>query len=328
MISANAQPIPRIGIAGVGLIGGSLALGLRRSWETATLIGWDLSSDVAEGAKNAGVLHDVVDSLDALVSRVDVLVLAPPTSACASLLEQALSSESSGCVITDVASVKGPLMKVAEKFSAERTRFLVPGHPIAGSERSGYEAARADLFANHGVILTPGDDTDSASVDVVKRMWRAVGASVYEMPAKDHDAILARTSHLPHMLAFALVQALASHVDRDAIFRHAAGGFRDFTRIASSNPIMWRDIALNNPDALLDSMDEFERQLQELRLAIADGDGQALEHFFRDAKHARDEFARSFDRRHEPASPEVVSNESANSSSSDNELRSDSGQIR
>ncbi|MEM8941759.1 MAG: prephenate dehydrogenase/arogenate dehydrogenase family protein [Pseudomonadota bacterium] len=313
MNSANAQPIPRIGIAGVGLIGGSLALGLRRSWKTTTLIGWDLSSDVAEGAKNAGVLHGVVDSLEALLATVDVLVLAPPTSACASLLEQALTSESSDCIITDVASVKGPLTKVSQKFSVERTRFFVPGHPIAGSERSGYEAARADLFANHGVILTPDPDTDSASIDAVRRMWRAVGASVYEMPAKDHDAILARTSHLPHMLAFALVQALASHEDRDAIFRHAAGGFRDFTRIASSNPIMWRDIALNNPDALLDSMDEFEQHLQKLRLAIADGDGLALEHFFRNAKHVRDEFARSFDHRHEHEPSKASSNESTNS---------------
>jgi len=183
------------------------------------------------------------------------------------------------------------------------------------------------LFSNHGVILTPGEDTDSASVNAVTQMWQAVGASVYEMSAMDHDAILARTSHLPHMLAFALVQALANNHDRDGIFRHAAGGFRDFTRIASSNPIMWRDIALNNPAALLDSLDEFEHQLQELRLAITAGDGQALERFFRDAKHARDEFARDFDRRHEHASPKAVPDGSATSLSSDNDLRSDSDQI-
>ena len=194
--------------------------------------------------------------------------------------------------MTDVASVKGPLCAVAASLGEDAAARYVPGHPIAGAERSGVAHARADLFRGYRVILTPAATTDSACVDEVRRLWEACGASVSLMDTAEHDAILASTSHLPHVLAYALVAALAASPTREEIFRYAAGGFRDFTRIASSDPVMWRDIALANRVALLASLDDFEAHLARLRAAIERSDGDALETVFRDAKEARDGFAR------------------------------------
>jgi prephenate dehydrogenase len=167
---------------------------------------------------------------------------------------------------------------------------FVPGHPIAGSERSGVEASRADLFVNHRVILTPLADGDPAATGLVRDLWQSTGAEVVEMGVADHDAILAATSHLPHVLAYALVDALASSELSDDIFRFAAGGFRDFTRIASSDPVMWRDIAIANRGELLRAIDGFSENLLALRKAVAESDAAALHKTFSDAKAARDAF--------------------------------------
>ena len=282
----------RLGFVGLGLIGGSLALALRESGFAARVIAWDAQPEVLQQARTLGVIDADAADLESLMAAVDVAVLATPTRACERLLAQMLEHPGSARCITDVASVKGPLCALARGLGPGKASRFVPGHPIAGSERSGVGAARADLFAGHRVILTPDEDTDPAAVTLIEAMWTSAGALPQRMGIAEHDAVLAATSHLPHVLAYALVDGLAQSPLRRDIFRFAAGGFRDFTRIASSDPVMWRDIALANRSALLDSIDDFSRHLQALRAAIDNGDAQALEHTFRAAKTARDQFAR------------------------------------
>jgi prephenate dehydrogenase len=195
-------------------------------------------------------------------------------------------------VITDVASVKGDLQAAAVATVGSMPAKLILAHPIAGSERSGVEAADEDLFVNHRVILTPVEGNDNDAIALVRDMWLSTKAEVVSMGVPEHDAVLAATSHLPHMLAYALVDALAQSNASEDIFRFAAGGFRDFTRIASSDPVMWRDIALANRSALLEAVDLFSDHLAVMRVAIDRGDSERLHEIFTRAKGARDEFSR------------------------------------
>jgi len=169
---------------------------------------------------------------------------------------------------------------------------FVPAHPIAGTERSGIEASFAELFDEHLVILTPVKETDDQAIRAVRQMWEDCGARVVNMEVEQHDRILAATSHLPHMLAYALVECLAEMEEREEIFRFAAGGFRDFTRIASSSAIMWHDVCLANRDALLTVLDDFQEHLGQVRAAIANNDGEQLLEIFSRAKQSRDDFIR------------------------------------
>jgi 3-phosphoshikimate 1-carboxyvinyltransferase len=289
----DGAPEPlRIGIVGLGLIGGSLALALREAGFARELWAWDAQREALATGSALGVIDRAADSLEELMNTVDLAVLAAPTVACAELLPQMLQQSGSCAVVTDVASVKGTICRSLESLDPHSARFFVPGHPIAGSERSGVGASRGDLFLRHRVILTPLAGTDATAVASVRTMWEAAGAEVSIMDVAQHDAVLAATSHLPHMLAYALVDALAHASHRDDIFRFAAGGFRDFTRIASSDPIMWRDVALTNRGAILGALDTFEDHLGRLRKAIEVGDAKVLEETFRTAKSARDDFAR------------------------------------
>lgn len=293
----------RLGIVGLGLIGGSLALAARGAGFARTVIAWDSDRQVLQRGLDFGVVDEVEDSLDALAQRVDLLVLATPTRASERLLEHLLAMPGDAHPwVTDVASVKGTLAAIAEAAPGAAARF-VPGHPIAGSERSGVEAADRHLFEHHRVILTPLPFTDPEGVALVTALWESCGAAVVALDVEEHDAVLAATSHLPHVLAFTLVNALASSERSSDIFRFAAGGFRDFTRIASSDPVMWRDVALANAPALLAAIDEFGTQLQALRDAIEQRDAGALHRTFVDAKSARDEFARELHARRRRAPP-------------------------
>jgi prephenate dehydrogenase len=228
------------------------------------------------------------------MARADILVICTPTLTAAKLLQQILprlSAHSGGPVVTDVASVKGNLRDAAIAVAGAVPPQLVLGHPIAGSEHSGVDASSADLFVNHRVILTPVASNDPAAVELVRSMWVSAGADVVDMTVERHDAVLAATSHLPHLLAYTLVDALSSSDASDDIFRCAAGGFRDFTRIASSDPVMWRDIAIANKSALLDSIDLFSEHLARMRGAVQAENADELLNTFNRAKRARDEFA-------------------------------------
>ena len=233
-------------------------------------------------------------SLDLMeaISGAQMIVIATPTLIAADMLYQLSSVVDDDVIITDVASVKGNLLTAAKQAFGKIPENLVLAHPIAGSEKSGVEAAKADLFVNHRVIITPTAETNTDALLAVKQLWQSTGADVVEMPVEQHDTVLAATSHLPHVLAYALVDALAGgHSDRDNIFRFAAGGFRDFTRIASSDPVMWRDIALANSDAILKSIDLFSENLAQVRKAIVDGNKDELTTRFQRAKSARDQFS-------------------------------------
>jgi prephenate dehydrogenase len=293
-------------IVGLGLIGGSLARALRRSGFSQRFIGYGHRQPSLQRGVELGVIDEFTLDLNEAVERADILVICTPTLTASRMLEQilpGLSGHTGGPIITDVASVKGNLRDAAIAIAGTMPPQLVLGHPIAGSEHSGVEASDVDLFVNHRVILTPVEGNDSAAVDVVRAMWSSTGAEVTQMTVERHDRVLAATSHLPHVLAYTLVDALSSSDASDDMFRCAAGGFRDFTRIASSDPVMWRDIALANKPALLEAIDLFSEHLGRLRESVQAENADELISTFTRAKQARDEFAALLAQRSEPKTP-------------------------
>jgi prephenate dehydrogenase len=300
-------PSDTVVILGLGLIGGSLARALRRSGFSKRFVGWGHREPSLRRGVELGVIDDFTLDLDAAVEQADILVVCTPTLIAADMLGEILPRLQPGGrspVVTDVASVKGNLRDAAINAMGAMPPQLVLAHPIAGSERSGVEASDAELFVNHRVILTPQEGNDPAAVELVRAMWSSTGAEVVDMAVTEHDAVLAATSHLPHVLAYALVDALAQSPASRDIFRFAAGGFRDFTRIASSDPAMWRDIAIANKHALLDAIDLFSGHLGQLRQAVQDEDGEQLFSTFTRAKEARDEFAATLAGRSQPKASE------------------------
>lgn len=289
--------VNRIVILAVGLIGGSLAMAVKANGFAREVIGWGRRESSLEKAKALGVIDSYSLDLSEAVKGADIIVLATPTLIAEKVLHQLADIVDSKTVITDAASVKGNLLRAAKEAFGEVPANLVLGHPIAGSEKSGVTAAKADLYKNHRVILTPTEETCHEAQSLIADMWESTGADVVSMPVAEHDEILAATSHLPHILAYALVDALAGHRDASSsenvhnIFRFAAGGFRDFTRIASSDPKMWHDISLANRDALLRMIDLFSHGLADLREAIAGENSEAIFSSFERAKAARDEFS-------------------------------------
>jgi cyclohexadieny/prephenate dehydrogenase len=294
--------LPRLAILGLGLIGGSLALALRRRGAVAEVIGWGHRETSLQRGVELGVIDRYSLDLAEVVNSADVVVIATPTLIAEKMLEQLKPLWRNDLLVTDVASVKGNLARVAEHVFGSVPANLVLAHPIAGSERSGVDAATADLFVRHRVILTPTSTTDPAATARVRDLWAATGADVVEMDVERHDRVLAATSHLPHLLAYALVDALAGEPAQRDIFRFAAGGFRDFTRIASSDPQMWHDITLANREALLAALDQFTAGLATLRGAIDRQDGPSIMATFARAKEARDQFAELLARQGMPSS--------------------------
>jgi cyclohexadieny/prephenate dehydrogenase len=283
--------VEKVLVIGLGLIGGSLARSLKLSGFAGHVCGYGRRDVSLKKGLELGVIDSFSLDLEEALAGADIVVIGTPTLTANEILRQVLPRVGPDTVITDVASVKGSLLKTARDVcQGQLPAKLVLGHPIAGSERSGVEASRVDLFIDHRVILTPLPQTDTAALDLIRDMWLSTGAEVVELGVEEHDAILAATSHLPHVLAYTLVDALAGSRHSEDIFRFAAGGFRDFTRIASSDPDMWRDIALANRDELLKAIDGFTDKLAELRRAVADGDGEAMHDTFTSAKAARDAF--------------------------------------
>ena len=280
--------IAKLVVIGVGLIGGSLACALRKAGQVAEVVGVGRGVANLEQAVALGVIDSYSQDAAQAVVGADVVVVGATLGSTAGILETIAPALGPRTIVTDVGSTKASVVAAARAALGEKFSHFVPGHPIAGTEHSGAQAAFAELYVGHRVILTPVAETDADALARVDAMWTAAGARVTCMPVADHDRVLAATSHLPHMLAFTLVDMLAAANDADDIFAFAAGGFRDFTRIASSNPEMWRDIALANRDALLEICDAYNARLERLMQALRDGDGATLEQSFKRAKEARD----------------------------------------
>ena len=282
--------IEKLAIIGVGLIGGSVALALRESGVVREVVGCGRSEANLLKAAELGIIDHYTHSVAEAVQGADLVLLAVPLGAMRETFAAMRPHLAPQAVVTDAGSVKGSVVEDLRAVYGEIPGFFVPGHPIAGTERSGSEAAFASLYRNRRVILTPLPETDANALERVEWMWRQCGADITRMPVAHHDEVLAATSHLPHMLAFSLVDSLARMKENDEIFRYAAGGFRDFTRIASSNPTMWRDICLANQEALGEMLTRFADELHELAGILSNGDAQGLLEIFQRAKQARDRY--------------------------------------
>jgi len=277
----------RLLVVGLGLIGGSFAKGMREAGLFAEVVGVDQRPEHRTQALQQGLIDRYAASLEqALQNGADVLVLAVPLSAMPALFKSLAQQALGDCIITDVGSAKQPVLDAAQVAFGEIPANFVAGHPISGSEKSGPLAADGNLFQERSVILTPTKETSSAAVMCIQSLWQALGAEVHLMSAERHDQVLAATSHLPHMLAFALTDELARRELLSSAI--AAGGLRDVTRIAASDPLMWRDIALANADCLLAELHQFRAALDDLTAALERGDGQYLFDLFSRAKAARE----------------------------------------
>ena len=282
--------IRRLAVIGVGLIGGSLARSLRSAGEVGEIIGCGRGRENLDLAVELGVIDRYSQDIGEAVEGADLIFLAVPLGAMEGTFRAIYGHLSADAVITDGGSAKGSVVQACRDVFGEPPGSFVPGHPIAGTENSGVASSFTELYYKRRVILTPLDGTDAGALHKVERMWQVCGADVTRMSVQHHDEVLAATSHLPHMLAFSLVDTLARMKENDEIFRYAAGGFRDFTRIASSNPVMWRDICVANRDALGDMMTAYIAEMQELATVIRAGDGGQLLRIFSRAKAARDRF--------------------------------------
>ena len=294
-MTENSKRVNKLVVIGIGLIGGSLARGLKIRNACAEVIGIARKQDTCDRAIELGIIdrgYTSIESVSGELQKGDVIFIAVPTLSVKQILTEIKSCISDQVTVTDGASAKGSVFRNVKEIFGRFPANIVLGHPIAGSEKSGVEAANEDLYVAHRVILTPVDENTSEHINLVTHMWQSVGADVIEMGVEDHDVVLASTSHLPHAIAFSLVDTLAHDSHNENIFRYAAGGFRDFTRIASSDAIMWRDIMLANKRAVLNSIDLFSQNLQRLRGAIEKEDATELTGVFTRAKVARDRFTK------------------------------------
>ncbi len=282
-------------VIGLGLIGGSLALALRKAGLGGTIIGCDRDQDEVDLALQIGMIDQGSIQAEDWIAEADLIVVSVPVIAMESVMAQLKPLLRKDTLVTDVGSSKGSVLESAIKIWGQLPENFVLGHPIAGSEKSGVSAALVDLYQKHKVILTPAPENNPQAVTTITEMWQAAGAEVLTMDIERHDEVLAATSHLPHMLAFSLVDTLASQDESLEIFRYAAGGFRDFTRIAASDPVMWRDIYIANKPAVLQALTEFEQGLSRLRTAIEESDSDAMLGIFTRAKAAREHFSRILD---------------------------------
>jgi len=282
--------IERLCVIGVGLIGGSLARALREAGACREVVGAGRKPANLQTAVDLGVIDRYETDLTRAVAGADMVLVSVPLGAMAAVFNAIRGHLSPHAVLTDAGSAKGGVIDAARQAFDGLPPFFVPGHPIAGTEQSGVEASFAGLYKDRRVILTPLPETEIQATARVREMWEAAGAEVVEMDPVHHDAVLAATSHLPHVLAYTLVESLVRLGDEGEVFAYAAGGFRDFTRIASSDPVMWRDICLANGDAIQLMIEHFATDLQELSEAIENRDGQHLLELFTSAKAARDRY--------------------------------------
>lgn len=284
------MPIGKLVVVGVGLIGGSCALALKQAHTVHEVVGVGRSRENLDVALGRGVVDRALaltDDWTAEVRDADVVLLATPVAQFAPLFAALAPALGADTVVTDAGSTKQDVIAAARGGLAAALSRFVPGHPIAGTEHTGAAAAFPSLFQGRSVILTPVPETAPQAVARIDALWRACGAKVSTLEPSRHDAVFAAVSHLPHVLAFALVAELAARDDAPTYFDHAASGFRDFTRIAAGSPEMWRDIALANRQALLAEIDRYAVELARARALVAAGDGAGLESMFARASTAR-----------------------------------------
>jgi len=281
----------RVTIVGVGLIGGSFALALRAARVVDEIVVFDRDPGSAERALHLGIADRIESSIAAAVRGAELVVLAVPVARTADVLAAIVPHLAADAIVTDVGSTKVSVIAAARAVLGDAITRFVPGHPIAGRAVHGPDAAQVDLFRGKRVLLTPLPENGDAVVAQVEAAWRACGARVDRIDATTHDAVLSAVSHLPHLLAYALVAQIADAPDAELKFSLSGGGFRDFTRIAASSPEMWRDVTLANRDALLNDLDAYRAGLDRLRGWVAAGDGDALETLFTHASAARTRLA-------------------------------------
>lgn len=286
----------KVMIVGLGMIGGSFAKALKERG-LAELYAVDRREGELALGVSTGVIDYPAELTEQFIAQMDVIVLATPVRAMASVLADIKPYLAEHTLLTDVGSTKGSVVEAAVSVFGHMPANFIPGHPIAGAEKSGVLAANSQLFEKHMAIVTPAADSDPVLVDRLHRLWRAIGADVVSMDVEHHDHVLASSSHLPHLLAYTLVDALANSDRSQDVFKFAAGGFRDFTRIASSDPVMWRDVFLANKEATLATLDQFTARLADMREAIEQGDGASMFGVFTRAKSARDHFLRLLEQR-------------------------------
>ena len=279
--------LKRVAVIGVGLIGGSFALALRRTGAGASIVGVDRDAQALERAAALGVIDTAAESAAEATAGAELVVVAVPVRGIGPVLHDVALALGPDAVVTDVGSTKGDVTRIArEELRALFPRF-VPGHPIAGREVSGVEAATPELFKGARIVLTPTEETAPDAIELVRACWEGAGGRVSMLAAATHDEIFAAVSHLPHLLAFALVSEITGRDNSAELFSFAAGGFRDFTRIAASSPEMWRDIALQNRTALLAEIDRYGARLAVFRELVERGDGPGLQRLMTEARASR-----------------------------------------
>jgi len=282
------ERIEKLVVVGVGLIGGSFALALKQARAVGRVVGVGRSAANIYRAQELKII-DAAGAFDrATFGDADLVLLAMPVGQMREVMRAIAALIGEKTVVTDAGSTKEDVVALARRELKNSLSRFVPGHPIAGTEKSGAEAAFPELYRDRKVVLTPLKATAAKAKARVKGAWQACGASVFELAPREHDAVLATVSHLPHVLAYALVDQVARHKDAKRLFSYAAGGFRDFTRIASSHPEMWRDICIANKKALLAEIDRYGRGLDRVRRMLERGDARALEALFAGARDARD----------------------------------------
>ena len=282
------QEFGQVSVIGLGLIGGSIATGIKQQGLPSSVSAWDANAASLALGHDRGVVDIIAENIYEATAQADLIILAVPVQS----MEQVLREiELKDQVITDVGSVKSITVEAARRVFGELPKNFIPGHPIAGSEKQGVVAADPNLFRQHKVILTPEDASNPVAIDRVEKLWRGLGADVVRMSVSHHDDVLAQTSHLPHLLAYALVDTLSAGGDSLEVFEYAAGGFRDFSRIASSDPTMWNDVFQANKGPLVQVLDQYLLKLELLKQLIESGDDDEIKGLLVRAKVARDHFS-------------------------------------
>ncbi len=283
----NSPVFNRVTIIGVGLIGGSFSLNLLAKGIAKEIVGVDRDTENLQKALNLGVVNRIESDLSKAVQGADLVVIATPVGQMENIMQSIAPHLSADTIVTDVGSTKQNVVKLAVQYLPDHLSHFVPAHPIAGAESSGVEAAKIGLFKNRSLILTPLAETSPDAVNKLKSVWTQCDAKVTIMTASSHDRIFAAVSHLPHLLAFALVNEIANRDDAKVFFDFAGTGFRDFTRIASSSPEMWRDISLANREALLRELESYQHQLNDLHRMLQTNSARELDAVFTKARDAR-----------------------------------------